>query len=253
MVLFFLLCSTGIIEKSAIDGQKQYHDDMKLSMLSYIQSHISEFLPPGAKPAIEQPSLPSPSRTTSAAGSGITSAGTTSNEAQESAAAKARKERQDADWWNLQAGIDSLVRGGQTIGEGLKACIDSVADMLFDNGLSKQGILWILIVLLVLSNIYTYLYADTSRSARGIQRGGEIRFSMERGQQQQQPSRSVYDEQVAEAVRMVLSQQRTMMDPVKEAKDLLSILDSVEGRMSQLRDEIRGVIEDSSAVRQNTI
>ncbi|KIR35675.1 hypothetical protein I352_01952 [Cryptococcus deuterogattii MMRL2647] len=243
----------GIIEKSAIDGQKQYHDDMKLSMLSYIQSHISEFLSPGAKPAIEQPSLPSPSRTTSAAGSGITSAGTASNEAQESAAAKARKERQDADWWNLQAGIDSLVRGGQTIGEGLKACIDSVADMLFDNGLSKQGILWILIVLLVLSNIYTYLYADTSRSARGIQRGGEIRFSMERGQQQQQPSRSVYDEQVAEAVRMVLSQQRTMMDPVKEAKDLLSILDSVEGRMSQLRDEIRGVIEDSSAVRQNTI
>lgn len=77
---------------------------------------------------------------------------------------------------------------------------------------------------------------------------------MERGQQQQQqPSRSVYDEQVAEAVRMVLSQQRTMMDPVKEAKDLLRILDSVEGRMSQLRDEIRGVIEDSSAVRQNTI
>lgn len=250
----FLLCSTGIIEKSAIDGQKQYHDDMKLAMLSYIESHISEFLSPGARPAIGQPSPPSPSRTTSAAGSGITSAGITSNEAQESAAAKARKERQDADWWNLQAGIDSLVRGGQTIAEGLKACIDSVADMLFDNGLSKQGILWILIVLLVLSNIYTYLYADTSRSARGIQRGGEIRFSTEREQQQQQqPSRSVYDEQVAEAVRMVLSQQRTMMDPVKEAKDLLRILDSVEGRMSQLRDEIRAVIEDSSAVRQNTI
>ncbi|OWZ36566.1 GRAM domain-containing protein [Cryptococcus neoformans AD2-60a] len=239
----------GIIEKSAIDGQKQYHDDLKLSMLSYIQSHLSEFLSPGAKPAVDQPNAPTPPRTNSGSGSGITSGGT-SSEAQEYAA-KARKERHDADWWNLQAGIDSLVRGGKTIGEGLKACIDSVADMLFDSGLNKQGILWILIVLLVLSNFYTYLYADTSRSSRGIARGGEVRFAGER-RGQQQLSRSVYDDQVAETVRMVLSQQRTLMEPVEEVKELLRVLDSVEWRMSKLRDEIRGVIEESSSVRENT-
>lgn len=241
----------GIIEKSAIDGQKQYHDDLKLSMLSYIQSHLSEFLSPGAKLAVDQPNPPSPPRTNSGTGSGIISGGT-SSEAQEYAA-KARKQRHDADWWNLQAGIDSLVRGGQTIGEGLRACIDSVADMLFDSGLSKQGILWILIVLLVFSNFYTYFYADTSRSSRAIARGGEIRFSGERRGQQQQPSRLIYDEQVAEAVRMVLNQQRTLMEPVEEVKELLRILDTVEGRMYRLRDEIRGVIEYSSAVGENTV
>lgn len=80
---------------------------------------------------------------------------------------------------------------------------------------------------------------------------GEVRFAGER-RGQQQLSRSVYDDQVAETVRMVLSQQRTLMEPVEEVKELLRVLDSVEWRMSKLRDEIRGVIEESSSVRENT-
>ena len=52
---------------------------------------------------------------------------------------------------------------------------------------------------------------------------------------------------------MVLNQQRTLMEPVEEVKELLRILDTVEGRMYRLRDEIRGVIEYSSAVGENTV
>lgn len=35
----------GIIEKSAIDGQKEYHGDLDKSMRAYIHEHQSEFIP----------------------------------------------------------------------------------------------------------------------------------------------------------------------------------------------------------------
>ena len=41
----------GIIEKSAIDGQKQYHTDLEKAMRTYIQEHQSEFLPEGVQAA----------------------------------------------------------------------------------------------------------------------------------------------------------------------------------------------------------
>ncbi|KAI0778954.1 hypothetical protein BD413DRAFT_465205 [Trametes elegans] len=37
----------GIIEKSALDGQKQYHSDLEKSMRDYIHEHQSEFVPEG--------------------------------------------------------------------------------------------------------------------------------------------------------------------------------------------------------------
>jgi hypothetical protein len=39
--------SIGIIEKSAIDGQKVYHADLDRAMRQYIQQHQSEFVPEG--------------------------------------------------------------------------------------------------------------------------------------------------------------------------------------------------------------
>lgn len=37
----------GIIERSAIEGQKQYHADLEKAMRAYIQEHQSEFMPEG--------------------------------------------------------------------------------------------------------------------------------------------------------------------------------------------------------------
>lgn len=37
----------GIIEKSAIDGQKVYHNDLDTAIRAYIQEHKSEFIPEG--------------------------------------------------------------------------------------------------------------------------------------------------------------------------------------------------------------
>jgi hypothetical protein len=44
----------GIIERSAIDGQKVYHGDLEKAMRAYIQEHHSEFVPEGALEAAEE-------------------------------------------------------------------------------------------------------------------------------------------------------------------------------------------------------
>jgi hypothetical protein len=46
---------TGIIERSAIEGQKQYHNDLDLAMRAYIRQHQSEFVPQGVDPAAVAP------------------------------------------------------------------------------------------------------------------------------------------------------------------------------------------------------
>jgi hypothetical protein len=59
------LPTAGIIEKSAIEGQKTYHGDLMRAMRSYIHEHQTEFIPAGVDPAAvadavqQEPSSPS--------------------------------------------------------------------------------------------------------------------------------------------------------------------------------------------------
>ncbi|KAG1742787.1 uncharacterized protein EDB91DRAFT_1128118 [Suillus paluster] len=48
----------GLIEKSAIDGQKVYHSDLDKAMRMYIQEHQSEFIPAGIDPMAVAPIEP---------------------------------------------------------------------------------------------------------------------------------------------------------------------------------------------------
>ncbi|OAX35402.1 hypothetical protein K503DRAFT_868295 [Rhizopogon vinicolor AM-OR11-026] len=48
----------GLIEKSAIEGQKVYHSDLDKSMRMYIQEHQSEFIPAGIDPTAVAPVEP---------------------------------------------------------------------------------------------------------------------------------------------------------------------------------------------------
>jgi hypothetical protein len=45
-----VLSSAGIIEKSAIEGQKQYHSDLEKAMRAYIATHRNEFVEEGQDP-----------------------------------------------------------------------------------------------------------------------------------------------------------------------------------------------------------
>ncbi|WVQ70710.1 hypothetical protein IAR50_000232 [Cryptococcus sp. DSM 104548] len=202
----------GIIEKSAIDGQKTYHDDLKLSMLSYIQSHISEFLPPGAQASVDTPAPGTPAAE-------VATTGEKQTDAQEYAK-KARKDRQEQGWGMMQAGIDSFVAGGKGVVSGVKFCVDGLGDLAFPSGLSKQSLTTLIIIVLVISNVWTYI-----AFSGGQQRSFLERRSAKRG-----------NDEVAEAVKMVLGQRR---DPVQEAQELVRVLDFVEGRLGKLREEAK--------------
>lgn len=48
----------GLIERSAIDGQRSYHSDLDKAMRMYIQEHQSEFIPEGIDPCAVAPVEP---------------------------------------------------------------------------------------------------------------------------------------------------------------------------------------------------
>ena len=91
----------GIIEKSAIEGQKTYQNDLVRAMRSYIQEHQTEFIPAGLDPdavavAVQEPSASPamPAMAGGAAGEG------------DEAAHKAREHKQDQR--GLQWAYDTL-------------------------------------------------------------------------------------------------------------------------------------------------
>nr|ODN96044.1 hypothetical protein L204_03735 [Cryptococcus depauperatus CBS 7855] len=217
----------GIIDKSAIDGQKAYHNDLKVSMLSYIQSHLSEFLPPGTRPEIESSSIARPT---------LSRHGTSVQTPAQEYAEQALKDRQEKGLWNLQVGVDSLVNGGKAVWQGLRACSASISEILMEKGFSIKDVMGFLIVILLISNFYTYL----SLPGRSIEERLVAR-----------QNRKAYDQQVAEAVRLVLGQ-RALADPREEATELLRVLDHVEVRMIRLREELSSVVQYKSQNRDNT-
>src|SRR6267154_4535219 len=52
------MMTSGLIERSAIEGQKVYHSDLDKAMRMYIQEHQSEFIPAGIDPTAVAPVEP---------------------------------------------------------------------------------------------------------------------------------------------------------------------------------------------------
>ncbi len=202
----------GIIEKSAIDGQKQYHDDLDAGIRSYIKEHASEFVGAG----------------------GVEDEATTAEEDKanqpseaEAYAAQQRKERLDKDQTYLQWALDMVMSGFGIVGTGLKTAGEAMSDM---SG-GKEAVLGLLITLLVLSNIWTYYSVKSGE-------GAEMRRAKRLGGRS-----GMGDEEVAEALRMVLQgQMGGQIVPREEAGELRKILDQVERRAVRLREEVDSAV-----------
>jgi hypothetical protein len=192
---------SGIIEKSAIDGQKQFHDDLAKEMRAHMKEHPTEFAVAGAEGIDEaEEAAPEPAPT----------------EAQEYAAQN-RRARQDADFWMLQGSFDSVLAGAKSIVQGMGIAFNTISDLLADIPLSKGSLMVSVIVLLMASNIYTYVTRPTSlHKAKRIQRFG--------------PS----EDDVAEAVRIILAK-RAATTPKEEVAELIRLLDEIDARSSKLR------------------
>ncbi|BEJ10935.1 hypothetical protein CspHIS471_0103570 [Cutaneotrichosporon sp. HIS471] len=206
----------GVIERSALDGQKQYHDDLANGMREYMNEHPTEFAVAGAED-VEQledeaaQAIPAPIPT----------------EAQEFAA-KNRRARQDADYWQLQGALDSVLQGFTSIFSGIRTAYNTTSDLLSDSPISKASFMAALIALLVVSNVYTYVARPESKHKEKRL----LRFG--------------FENDVAEAVKYVLDR-RAAATPKDEISQLLQLLDEVDARSAALRQALQ-VAEEGSPV-----
>jgi hypothetical protein len=146
------LVHPGIIEKSAIEGQKTYHGDLQRAMRSYIQEHQTEFIPAGLDPAtvavavaVQPPAVPE---------SPTTGEFRTGPQSEEAARKEREKEReQERNQRELQWAYDTF-EGAFAVGrQSATGAIELIRDA-WDQS-TTSTILYFVIAFLVLSNLWT--------------------------------------------------------------------------------------------------
>ncbi|KAK4685181.1 hypothetical protein P7C73_g4972, partial [Tremellales sp. Uapishka_1] len=201
----------GLIEKSCIEGQKQFHDDMEAGMRQYIKEHPTEFAGEGGVEEEETAFVELDKDQPTAA---------------EAYAADARRKRQEEDYTYLQGALDAIVTGFKAIFTGLKTLFDTIVDMLSDAPFTKETFMGLLIFVLVISNIYTYLIAGPKDAAKRERRLG-----------QKQETRDL-----AEAMRLFLAGAgprevtKAAASTGDEARALMDIIQDVERRAEKLKE-----------------
>ncbi|ORX34749.1 hypothetical protein BD324DRAFT_609913 [Kockovaella imperatae] len=198
----------GIIEKSCMEGQRQYHKDLENGMRAHIKQHATEFL--GKEQQAED-------LDTASSPEDVTDSPT----AAEAYAAKQRQ-RRDLDSWSMQGGIDSIMSGVKSIFSGIGDICSTLSDYLQDLPFTKSTLLVGIIFILLFSNVYTYVaYRPSRKNARRAQRIVS-RYG---------------DEDMTEALKVLLSP-RGRQEAMDQARQLGEILDEVERRASDLRQVI---------------
>ncbi|KAK7061239.1 hypothetical protein R3P38DRAFT_3302474 [Favolaschia claudopus] len=136
----------GIIEKSAIDGQKTYHSDLEKAMRTYIAEHQSEFMPEG----VEVP-LPEPTPDAGPASPGVTGEPISAKQRE------AERNRRGMQWaWDTFAGAAQVAKTST------KGLLELIHDGWEHS--TSTTILYAAIFVLLISNVWTYTRSvDTGR------------------------------------------------------------------------------------------
>lgn len=141
--------TTGIIEKSALEGQRSYQRELEHAMRNYIQEHQSEFIPPGLDPAAVAEAVQSPTDPTTP-----TASSRPAPQSEEAARKEREKEREhERNQRGLQWAYDTL-EGAISVGQQSAAgAIELIRDA-WDQS-STSTILYFVITFLVLFNLWT--------------------------------------------------------------------------------------------------
>ncbi|KAF7330900.1 hypothetical protein MVEN_02429500 [Mycena venus] len=135
----------GIIEKSCIDGQKTYHNDLDKAMRVYISEHQSEFMPEGVEVVLPEPTPDA----------GPTSPGATNEPISTQARDQERHQR------GMQWAWDTFAGAAQVAKQSTKSLLELIHDGWVHS--TSQTILYAVIFFLVISNVWTYMHVDTGR------------------------------------------------------------------------------------------
>lgn len=218
----------GIIEKSAIDGQKTYHAELDKAARRYIREHQSEFIPEGIDPAAavaaaEPEAVATPASPAHEAGSDE---------------GKPRSHDQRA----LQWAYDTF-EGGYGVA---KMSVRTLWDLISESwsGASFAGVsapstttvLYCVIAVLVASNLFTFRLVGRREEAG---RRKELKRMEERERWVQEVVKVLWDDWAAgRHLPVVPARLARKADPREELADLNKILESVEERVRLVRESL---------------
>ncbi|GJE89647.1 GRAM domain-containing protein [Phanerochaete sordida] len=214
----------GIVEKSALDGQKTYHVDLEKAMRDYIHRHQSEFIPEGMDvEEVEEAALP-------------TSPSLTSPTQEQTPEAKARELERNAR--GLQWAYDTFEGAMKVAKQSTEGALELIKDA-WDQS-SSSTIQYFVIVLLVLSNVWTLVMMGKREE---VGRRKEIRRTEEREKWVQGVVTALWDELTATKAAGGGGWPAIRSEPVGDVKiellELNSILDRVEERVQTLRKSLQ--------------
>lgn len=155
-------------------------------------------------------------------------------------AAQQRKERQERDYWSMQGGLDRILSGMGSIAMGLKAVFDALTNIISDIPLSKETLLAVIILILVVSNIYTYFAFKTTKESVRARRARKLGNGYDG---------LSAENDMEEALRKILRERSRT--PKEEAQDLERMLDGVEERLNKLRSATRTIRVENGEARRD--
>ncbi|KAI0066605.1 GRAM-domain-containing protein [Artomyces pyxidatus] len=221
----------GIIEKSAIDGQKTYHAELDKAMRAYIQEHQTEFIPAGVDPAAVVSVDPTPTP-------GTPLLSPRPEQVSEEAARKSREHERNQR--GLQWAYDTFEGAFNVAKNSTTGALELVSDA-WDQS-STSTILYFVITFLVISNLWTLLLVGR-REETG--RRKEMRKIEEREKWVQGIVTALWDELAAG--RPVGAPPIVQLPPStrptsawkEEVAEISRVLDSVEERVRNIRQSLK--------------
>jgi hypothetical protein len=235
---YLLTCTSGIIERSAIDGQKVYHADLETAMRAYIQEHRAEFVPAGIDPA----AITLAEATESADESG--------KAAEPSSADVGKLREHERNTRALQWAWDTFDGAYHVAKQSTKGAIELITDAWEQS--SSTTILIFVIVILVFSNLWTLMRMGSRVEAGRMK---EIKKAEERDQFVQGVVSALGAVKGLGPIDQVVTIGGTphTQQPVPsgtprsdwrdEVKQLMHTLDAVENRVRAIRENIKSVVD----------
>ncbi|KZT01154.1 uncharacterized protein LAESUDRAFT_493035 [Laetiporus sulphureus 93-53] len=213
----------GLIEKSAIEGQKQYHTDLDNCMRQYIHDHRSEFIPDGVDVSVveevETPPAETPPRPIL-----------------EKSAPSEQELRESRTLRSLQWAYDTYEGAVKVTKQSTEGLLDLLMET-WDQS-TTTNVLYFIIVFLVISNIWTLVIVGRREEAG---RRKEMKRTEEREKWVQNVVTALWDELVAtrsppEAA--LSSEPRPISDWREDVDEINAVLDQIDARVQKIRASI---------------
>ncbi|CAE6454430.1 unnamed protein product [Rhizoctonia solani] len=206
----------SIIDKSATDGQKQYHIDLEKAMRSYIAAHRTEFVPDDV---VEDPEA-------------LAAADVTISAENNTSQTKADRAR-ETELRGLQWLLDTFTGAADVAKNSFWGAVDLIGDVTAD--LPGSTLLGVIVAILLISNIWTFF---------------SLREAKARAKLDLKRTERIGDSTATEAMRVLLEevvrgrrQQEVDLEPVAgdaraEAAALKKSIEAIEARVERLKKSL---------------